>query len=53
MTTEFIDNRNRFFENVKALGRKNSATLEFMPEDGCENYARNRNNICNFAKQEL
>ena len=27
MTIEFIDNRNRFFEDVKALGRKNSATL--------------------------
>ena len=53
MTIEFIDNRNGFFEDVKALGRKNSATLGFMPEDGCENYARNRNNICNFAKQEL
>ena len=24
MTIEFIDNRNRFFEDVKALGRKNS-----------------------------
>ena len=32
MTIEFIDNRNRFFEDVKALGRKNSATLGFMPE---------------------
>ena len=27
MTIEYIDNRNRFFEDVKALGRKNSATL--------------------------
>ena len=31
MTIEFIDNRNRFFEDVKALERKNSATLGFMP----------------------
>ena len=34
MAIEFIDNRNRFFEDVKALGRKNSATLGFMPEGG-------------------
>lgn len=36
MTIEFIDNRNSFFEDVKALGRKNSATLGFMPEGGFE-----------------
>ena len=30
MTIEFIDNRNRFFEDVKALGRKNSATLGLL-----------------------
>ena len=51
MTIEFIDNRNSFFEDVKALGRKNSATLGFMPEGGCENYVKNRNNICNFANK--
>ena len=42
MTIEFIDNRNCFFEDVKALGRKNSATLGFMPEGGFEDYARNK-----------
>ena len=42
MTIEFIDNRNRFFEDVKALGRKNSATLGFMPEGGFEDHARNK-----------
>ena len=31
MTIEFIDNRHRFLEDVKALGRKNSSTLGFMP----------------------
>ena len=29
MTIEFIDNRNRFFEDVKALGKKDSTTLGF------------------------
>lgn len=42
MTIEFIDNRNSFFEDVKALGRKNSATLGFMPEGGFEDHARNK-----------
>ena len=42
MTVEFIDNRDRFFEDVKALGRKNSATLGFMPEGGFEDHARNK-----------
>ena len=54
MTTEFIDNRNRFFENVKALGRKNSATLGFMPEGGFEDHARNKCIIiANPRKQQL
>ena len=51
MTIEFIDNRHRFLEDVKALGRKNSATLGFMPEGGFENYARNRNDVRNFANK--
>ena len=42
MTIEFIDSRNSFFEDVKALGRKNSATLGFMPEGGFEDHARNK-----------
>lgn len=49
MTIEFIDNRNRFFEDVKALGRKNSATLGVMPKGGFEDCVRNRNTIRNFA----
>lgn len=42
MTIEFIDNTNRFFQDVKALGKKNSATLGFMPEGGFEDHARNK-----------
>ena len=51
MTPEYIDNRNRFFKNVKALGRKNSATLGFMLESGFEDHARNRKSIRNFANK--
>lgn len=51
MTIEFIDNRNSFFEDVKALGRKNSATLGFMPEGGFEDHARNGKSIRNFANK--
>lgn len=42
MTIEFIDNRNKFFGDVKTLGRKNSSTLGFMPEGGFEDHARNK-----------
>ena len=42
MTIEFIDNSNRFFEDVKTLGRKNSATLGFMPDGGFEDHARKK-----------
>ena len=30
MTIKFIDNKYRFFEDVKAFGRKNSATLGLL-----------------------
>lgn len=42
MTIEFIDNKNKFFSGVKTLGRKNSATLGFMPDGGFEDYAKNK-----------
>lgn len=42
MTIEFIDNRNKFFSDVKTLGRKNSATLGFMPDGGFEDHAKNK-----------
>lgn len=42
MTIEFIDNRNKFFQDVRTLGRKYSATLGFMPDGGFEDYAKNK-----------
>lgn len=51
MTIEFIDNTNKFLDDVKALGRKNSATLGFMPEGGFEDHARNKCII--IARQEI
>lgn len=42
MTIEFIDNINKFFSDVKTLGRKNSATLGFMPDGGFEDHAKNK-----------
>lgn len=42
MTIEFIDNKNKFFTDVKTLGRKNSATLGFMPDGGFEDHAKNK-----------
>ena len=42
MTIEFIDNRNKFFSDVKTLGRKNSATLGFMPDGGFEDHAKKK-----------
>ena len=50
MTIEFIDNTNKFLDDVKALGRKNSTTLGFMPEGGFEDHARNKCII--IARQE-
>lgn len=40
MTIEFIDDKNKFFSDVKILGKKNSSTLGFMPEGGFEDYAK-------------
>lgn len=44
MQIEFINSKNRFFPNVMALGKKNSATLGFMPDGGFEDHA-NKNAI--------
>lgn len=41
MIIEFIDNKNKFFLDVKTLGRRNSATLGFMPDGGFEDHAKN------------
>lgn len=53
MTIEFIDNTNKFFDDVKALGRKNSSTLGFMPEGGFEDHARNKCIIIARQKNKL
>lgn len=42
MTIEFIDNKSKFFTDVKTLGRKYSATLGFMPDGGFDDYAKNK-----------
>ena len=42
MTIEFIDDKNKFFSDVKILGKKNSSTLGFMPEGGFEDHAKKR-----------
>ena len=44
MQIEFINSKNRFFPDVMALGKKNSATLGFMPDGGFEDHA-NKNAI--------
>lgn len=53
MTIEFIDNRNRFFQDVKTLGKKNSATLGFMPEGGFEDHAENKCIIIAVERESL
>ena len=42
MTIECINNESRFFQDVKTLGKRNSATLGFMPEGGFEDHAQNK-----------
>lgn len=44
MQIEFINTTNRFFPDVMTLGKKNSATLGFMPDGGFEDHA-NKNAI--------
>mgnify|MGYP000900398562 CR=1 FL=1 len=44
MQIEFINSKNKFFLDVIALGKKNSATLGFMPDGGFEDHA-NKNAI--------
>lgn len=41
MTIECINNESRFFQDVKTLGKRNSATLGFMPEGGFEDLGGN------------
>lgn len=44
MQIEFINSKNRFFPDVMTLGKKNSASLGFMPDGGFEDHA-NKNAI--------
>ncbi len=44
MNIEFINSTNHFFPEVITLGKKNSATLGFMPDGGFEDHA-NKNAI--------
>lgn len=39
MNLEFIDSHHALFPQVKHLGRKNAATLGYMPEGGFDDYA--------------
>ena len=43
--TEFIDISSKYLPDVKLLGRKNSATLGFMPNGGFDDYAKRKNII--------
>ena len=40
MQIEYINQKHRFFQDVKNLGSKNSSTLGFMPEGGFVDYAQ-------------
>lgn len=42
MNVEFIDNHHNLYPSVKWLGRKNAATLGFMPEGGFDDYAHDK-----------
>lgn len=53
MKIEFINNNNRLFPNVKALGNKNSKTLGFMPDGGFDDYASKHSIIIAYDKQTL
>lgn len=56
MNIEFINSKNKFFPDVIALGKKNSATLGFMPDGGFEDHAgrhciiiaHNDNELCGY-----
>lgn len=56
MQIEFINSNNKFFPDVIALGKKNSATLGFMPDGGFEDHAEqhciiiahNDNELCGY-----
>lgn len=53
MQINFINKTNRFFSDVIALGKKNSATLGFMPDGGFEDHANKRYIIIAYNENGL
>lgn len=53
MIIECINNESRFFQDVKTLGKRNSATLGFMPEGGFEDHAQNKWIIVAYIEDTL
>ncbi len=49
----FINKTNRFFPDVVALGKKNSATLGFMPDGGFEDHANKHCIIIAYNESDL
>lgn len=49
----FIDNKNKFFERIKELGKKNASTLGFMPQGAFEDYAKSRCIIIAYDDEKL
>lgn len=53
MRIDFINKTNIFFPDVVALGKKNSATLGFMPDGGFEDHANKRCIIIAYSENDL
>ena len=53
MNIEYINQTNKFFTDVISLGKKNSATLGFMPDGGFEDHARKNCIIIAHNESEL
>lgn len=53
MQVEFINQTNRFFPEVVALGKKHSATLGFMPDGGFDDHAKKQCMIIAHNDDEL
>ena len=49
----FINNKNKFFERIKELGKKNASTLGFMPQGAFEDYAKSRCIIIAYDDEKL
>ena len=53
MRIDFINKTNRFFPDIVALGKKNSATLGFMPDGGFEDHANKHCIIIAYNENNL